>query len=105
MVVRKSGRALSACSLHWAVVFHTGRRVYPADVALLFASMGRRAAKSHIPDSKSVAAERCSRMRPCDKLLAETPLKTLAGTIYARWICDRHIRSLKENSADYFEGR
>ena len=74
-------------------------------MALLFASMDRRPAKSHIPDSKSVAAERCLRMRPCDKLSAEIPLKTLAGTIYARWICDRRIRSLKENSADYFEGR
>ena len=36
----------------------------------------------------------------------ETPLKTLAGTIKARWICEQAHQQLKEElGLDHFEGR
>jgi SRSO17 transposase len=39
-------------------------------------------------------------------LLADTPLKTLAGTIKARWVCEQAHQQLKEEPGlDHFEGR
>jgi len=58
-------QALSERGLTWAVGIPGRQKVYPADVALIFPVAGHgRPRQHHIPDSKSVAAE---------KLLAEQP--------------------------------
>ncbi len=52
-------QALSERCLSWAVGIPAGQKVYPADVAMIFPVAGHgRPRQHHIPDSKSVAAEK-----------------------------------------------
>lgn len=154
--------------LSWAVGIPYRQKVYAADVAMIFPVSGYgRPRQHHIPDSKSVAAEKllaeqpwrsvswrrgtkgrltarfaAVRVRVADgptqrirdmggqhlpgeevwllgehrstgerkyylsNLPADTSIKTLAGAIKARWICEQAHPQLKEElGLDYFEGR
>lgn len=63
-------QALSERGLSWAVGIPGRQKVYPADVAMIFPVAGHgRPRQHHIPDSKSLAAE---------KLLAEQPWKSVS---------------------------
>lgn len=58
-------QALSARGLTWAVGIGARQKVYPVNVALVFPVTGRgRPRKNHVPDAKSILAE---------KMLATTP--------------------------------
>lgn len=63
-------QALSARGLTWAVGIGARQKVYPVNVALVFPVTGRgRPRKNHVPDAKSISAE---------KMLATTPWRTLS---------------------------
>lgn len=63
-------QALSERGLSWAVGIGARQKVYPVDVALVFPVSGRgRPRKNHVPDAKSVSAE---------KTLAAAPWRTLS---------------------------
>ena len=63
-------QALSERGLNWAVGVGGRQKVYPIDVALVFPVAGRgRPRKNHVPDAKSVSAE---------KTLATAPWRTLS---------------------------
>lgn len=161
-------QALSERGLSWAVGIPGRQKVYPADVAMIFPVSGHgRPRQHHIPDSKSVAAEKllagqqwkrvswrrgtkgrlaarfaALRVRVADgptqrigdmgnqhlpgeevwlvgehrstgerkyylsNLPADAAIKTLAGAIKARWICEQAHQQLKEElGLDHFEGR
>ena len=161
-------QALSQRGLSRAVGLPGRQKVYPADVAMIFPVAGHgRPRQHHIPDSKSVAAEKllagqpwktvgwrrgtkgrltarfaALRVRVADgatqrirdmgnqhlpgeqvwlvgehrstgerkyylsNLPADAAIKTLAGAIKARWICEQAHRQLKEElGLDHFEGR
>ena len=161
-------QALSERGLSWAVGIPSRQKVYPADVAMIFPISGHgRPRQHHIPDAKSVAAEKLLagqpwkrvswrrgtkgrlaarfatlRVRVADgptqrirdmggqhlpgeevwlvgehrstgerkyylsSLPADTAIKTLAGAIKARWICEQAHQQLKEElGLDHFEGR
>ena len=161
-------QALSERGLSWAVGIPGRQKVYAADVAMIFPVSGRgRPRQHHVPDSKSLAAEKLLaeqpwktvswrrgtkgrltarfavlRVRVADgptqrihdmggqhlpgeevwlvgehrstgerkyylsNLGADTPIKTLAASIKARWICEQAHQQLKEElGLDHFEGR
>ncbi|MDB5713645.1 MAG: family transposase [Sphingomonadales bacterium] len=161
-------QALSERGLSWAVGIPYRQKVYAADVAMIFPVSGHgRPRQHHIPDSKSVAAEKllaeqpwrsvswrrgtkgrltarfaALRVRVADgptqrirdmgnqhlpgeevwlvgehrstgerkyylsNLPADTSIKSLAGAIKARWICEQAHQQLKEElGLDHFEGR
>lgn len=161
-------QALSERGLSWAVGIPGRQKVYPADVAMIFPISGRgRPRQHHIPDSKSLSAEKvlaeqpwktvswrrgtkgrlkarfaALRVRVADgptqrihdmgnqhlpgeevwlvgehrstgerkyylsNLPADTPIRTLAGAIKARWVCEQAHQQLKEElGLDHFEGR
>lgn len=63
-------QALSERCLTWAVGIGPRQKVYPVDVSLIFPVAGRgRLRKNHVPDAKSVSAE---------KTLAAAPWRTLS---------------------------
>jgi len=63
-------QGLSERGLTWAVGIGARQKVYPVDVALIFPVAGRgRPRKNHVPDAKSVSAE---------KTLATAPWRTLS---------------------------
>lgn len=63
-------QALSERGLTWAVGVGGRQKVYPVDVALIFPVAGRgRPRKNHVPDAKSISAE---------KTLATAPWRTLS---------------------------
>ncbi|VWX49297.1 hypothetical protein NOVOSPHI9U_200018 [Novosphingobium sp. 9U] len=160
-------QALSERGLLWAVAIPGRQKVYPADVAMIFPVPGHgRPGQHHIPDSKSLAAEKVlaeqrwrgvswrrgtkgrltarfaalrvgvadgptQRIRDLgnqhlpgeevwlvgehrstgkrkyylSNLSADTPIKTLAGAIKARWICEQaHQQLKKELGLNHFEG-
>lgn len=161
-------QALSERGLSWAVGIPGRQKVYPAEVAMIFPISGHgRPRQHHIPDIKSLAAEKvlaeqpwktvswrrgtkgrltarfaALRVRVADgptqrirdmgnqhlpgeevwlvgehrstgerkyylsNLPVDTPIKTLAGAIKARWICEQAHQQLKEElGLDHFEGR
>jgi len=161
-------QALSERGLSWAVGIPGRQKVYPAEVAMIFPISGHgRPRQYHIPDIKSLAAEKvlaeqpwktvswrrgtkrrltarfaALRVRVADgptqrirdmgnqhlpgeevwlvgehrstgerkyylsNLPVDTPIKTLAGAIKARWICEQAHQQLKEElGLDHFEGR
>jgi SRSO17 transposase len=63
-------QALSERELSWAVGIPGRQKIYPADVAMIFPVSGHdRPRQHHIPDSKSIAAE---------KLLAGQPWRRVS---------------------------
>lgn len=161
-------QALSQRGLSWAVGIPGRQKVYPTDVAMIFpVSEHGRPRQHHIPDSKSLGAEKIlaeqpwktvnwrrgtkgrltasfAALRVCvadgptqrirdmgnqdlpseevwlvgehrstgerkyylSNLPADTSIKTLAGAIKARWICEQAHQQLKEElGLDHFEGR
>ncbi len=80
-------QALSERGLTWAVGVGARQKVYPVDVALVFPVVGRgRPRKNHVPDAKSLSAE---------KTLATAPWRTLSwrrgtkGLLKARFAATR----------------
>lgn len=63
---------MSERGLTWAVGKGARQKVYPVDVALAFTVSGRgRPGKNHVPDAKSISAE---------KTLVTAPIGTLSWT-------------------------
>jgi len=62
-------QALSERGLTWAVGVGARQKVYPADVALVFPIAGRgRPRKNHVPDAKSLSAEKTLATAPWRRL-------------------------------------
>ena len=101
-------QALSERGLTWAVGIPGRQKVYPADVALIFSVAGHgRPRQHHIPDSKSVAAE---------KLLAEQAWRSVSwrrgtkGRLTASFavlrvrVADGPTQRIRDMSGQYMPG-
>lgn len=85
-------QALSERGLTWAVGVGARQKVYPVDVALVFPAAGRgRPRKNHVPDAKSVSAE---------KTLATAPWRTLSWRRGTKGPLKAHFAAVRIKVAD-----
>lgn len=85
-------QALSERGLTWAVGIGARQKVYPVDVALVFPVSGRgRPRKNHVPDAKSVSAE---------KTLAAAPWRTLSWRRGTKGLLKARFAAMRIKVAD-----